>query len=171
MAAPSWIKRFDDDEGDKDLEPRSLSRYSTPHGSLSELSHRTGSTRYLEAPNNGNESDAGHSKYSYYNETQARELPRRYLSPANATRDRTVDQNRGRRNLNSRYQGLRYYNEEERGGRHEGRMGSGEPRRKDSWAYIDNVHTSDVEVSELYHQKTDRFYSSQRFLCAKHNFR
>ena len=135
------MKRFDDYEDEKNLQPRSLSRYPTTHGSLSELSLGAGSTRYIDS---GNESDTGRSKYSFYSEKQAREVPRRYLSPANANRYRTLDQNYGRRHLNSRYQSPRYSQED--GGRR--RTESGEPRREQSWAYIDNAHGNTEEVSE-----------------------
>lgn len=150
MAAPSWIKRFTEDEDDNDLNPTPLSRYSTPRGSFSELSQGTGSTRYLNAPSNGDRQERGHSggqsNYVFYNESQ-REIPKRYLSPANANRQRDhvthMGQNRGRK-LNSRYHS--YSPDERRVGGMDVRRGSGEPRREESWAYIDNTHRSDMEV-------------------------
>ena len=147
MAAPSWIKRFTDEEQNVDLDPAPLSRYSTPRGSLSELSQGTGSTRYLDAPVTDTKPDSGHSNYGFYNEPKAKELPKRYISPATAGRQRDhvvyMGQGRARRNLNSRYE-LGFSQEDIRGQRT--RRASKEPRREQSWAYIDNASSGETQV-------------------------
>ena len=147
MAAPSWIKRLTDDDQSRDLDPAPLSKYSTPRGSFSELSQGTGSTRYLDAPVNETKPDRGQSNYWFYSESKTQELPKRYLSPATASRQRDhvmyMGQGRARRNLNSRYE-VGFSQEDlrlERTWR-----ASGEPRRKQSWAYIDNSPSGEVQV-------------------------
>ena len=147
MAAPSWIKRLTDDEQGNDLDPGTLSRYSS-RGSISELSQGTGSTRYLDTPVSETTPDNGHSNYGLHNEPKTKELPKRYISPATAgRRDHVVymGQGRARRNLNSRYE-LGFSQEDVRGQSQRVRRASGEPRREQSWAYIDNASSGESRV-------------------------
>lgn len=125
-------------------------RYSTPRGSFADLSEGNGSTTHVNAPVNENtdgRTSGGFSNYGFYNGSETRERPTRYLSPANSSRQRDrimyVGQNRGRRTLNSRYE-QSYGTTERRGGR--ARRASDEPRREESWAYIDNAYPGDLEV-------------------------